>query len=98
MKFLLSSTNYETCQVAMYRNFQHNFKCTIISISTSSQLGDRAFTAPADHAFGIVFLHMSVGLICPLSLIGPYLLSETEIVFNCSRHLRLVTIAFTRCV
>ena len=37
------------------------FKCTITC--TGSCLGDRAF-ADADHAFGTVFLHMFVNLIC----------------------------------
>jgi len=37
--------------------------------------------------------HMSVGLICPW-----HFLLENENVFNCSRHQRLVTVAFRCCV
>ena len=46
-----------------------------------------------DSTFGMVFTH-----VCRLdSFLGHFLL-ETENVFNCSRHQRLVTVAFRRCV
>jgi len=43
--------------------------------------------------FTYLLTYMSVGLICPWTL-----LPETENAFNCSRHQRSVTVAFRRCV
>ena len=53
---------------------------------------------PLDHVFGTVFLH-GITRTCPSTwfVIGR-LAPQTENVFNCSRHQRLVTVAFRCCV
>jgi len=68
-----------------------NFKCTIIS--TCSRLADQAFAAARPRLHNGLPMHTRPSAGFDIGLFLP----QTENVFNCSRHQRLVTVVFWHC-
>jgi len=69
-----------------------NFKCTLTS--TSTRMGDRAFAAAGPRLWN----DLPAQVRRPDLSLDTYVPPKTENVFVCSRHRRLVTVVFRRCV